>query len=45
MLADWAAEAGMLPLPRHHYRQVLACTPQQPEARLGMAELARQGTG
>ncbi|MFR9703875.1 cellulose synthase complex outer membrane protein BcsC [Aeromonas sanarellii] len=41
MLADWAAERGELALAEHHYRQVLARTPQQPEARLGMAELAR----
>ena len=41
MLAGWAAERGDVAGAERHYRAVLAHAPQQPEARLGMAELAQ----
>ncbi|MGU5615553.1 cellulose synthase complex outer membrane protein BcsC [Aeromonas sp. QDB68] len=41
MLAEWATDRGAYALAELRYQEVLARTPQQPEARLGMAELAR----
>ncbi|MDH1845553.1 cellulose synthase complex outer membrane protein BcsC [Aeromonas caviae] len=41
MLAEWATDRGAYALAEQRYQEVLARTPQQPEARLGMAELAR----
>ncbi|MDU7582184.1 cellulose synthase complex outer membrane protein BcsC [Aeromonas sp.] len=41
MLAEWATDRGAYALAEQRYQEVLARTPQQPEARLGMAELAQ----
>lgn len=41
MLAEWAGERANWAQAEHHYLEVLARTPQQSEARLGMAELAQ----
>lgn len=40
MLAEWAAGRKEWVRAEEYYRQVLARTPRQPEARLGLAELA-----
>lgn len=41
MLAEWSTDRGAYALAEQRYQEVLARTPQQPEARLGMAELAQ----
>ncbi|MGL6478720.1 tetratricopeptide repeat protein [Aeromonas caviae] len=41
MLAEWATDRGAYALAEQRYQEVLARTPQQLEARLGMAELAQ----
>lgn len=41
MLAEWATDRGAYALAEQRYQEVLARTPQQSEARLGMAELAQ----
>jgi len=41
MLAEWATDRGAYALAELRYQEVFARTPQQPEARLGMAELAQ----
>ncbi|WP_323917897.1 cellulose synthase complex outer membrane protein BcsC [Aeromonas caviae] len=41
MLAEWATDRGAYALAEQRYQEVLARTPRQPEARLGMAELAQ----